>query len=69
MVLFCEFCEISKNTFSYRTPLAAASKGYTTIKPNTEKKNLQVSNKSSIIILQVSNKSSIIICEGAQSKN
>ena len=24
-VFFCEFCEISKNTFSYRTPLVAAS--------------------------------------------
>ena len=24
-VSFCEFCEISKNTFSYRTPLVAAS--------------------------------------------
>ena len=24
-VFSCEFCEISKNTFSYRTPLAAAS--------------------------------------------
>ena len=24
-VLSCEFCEISKNTFSYRTPLVAAS--------------------------------------------
>ena len=22
---FCEFCEISKNTFFYRTPLAATS--------------------------------------------
>ena len=29
-VFFCEFCEISKNTFSYRTPLVAASvKGQT----------------------------------------
>ena len=27
----CEFCEISKNTFSYRTPLVAASE-----KPTTE---------------------------------
>ena len=24
-VFFCEFCEISKNTFSYKTPLVAAS--------------------------------------------
>ena len=24
-VFSCEFCEISKNTFSYRTPLVAAS--------------------------------------------
>ena len=24
-VFFCEFCKISKNTFSYRTPLVAAS--------------------------------------------
>ena len=24
-VLYCEFCEISKDTFSYRTPLVAAS--------------------------------------------
>ena len=24
-VLSCEFCEISKNTFSYRTPLVATS--------------------------------------------
>ena len=24
-VFSCEFCQISKNTFSYRTPLAAAS--------------------------------------------
>ena len=24
-ILSCEFCEISKNTFSYRTPLVAAS--------------------------------------------
>ena len=24
-VFFCKFCEISKNTFSYRTPLVAAS--------------------------------------------
>ena len=24
-VFFCEFCEISKNTFYYRTPLVAAS--------------------------------------------
>ena len=24
-MLFCEFCEISKNTFSYRRPLVAAS--------------------------------------------
>ena len=24
-VFFCEFCEISKNTFSHRTPLVAAS--------------------------------------------
>ena len=24
-VLFCEFCEIFKNTFCYRTPLVAAS--------------------------------------------
>ena len=24
-VFFCEFCEISKNTFSYRTPPVAAS--------------------------------------------
>ena len=24
-VIFCEFCKISKNTFSYRTPLVAAS--------------------------------------------
>ena len=24
-MFFCEFCEISKNTFSYRTPPAAAS--------------------------------------------
>ena len=24
-VFFCEFCEISKNTLSYRTPLVAAS--------------------------------------------
>ena len=24
-VLSCEFCEISKNNFSYRTPLVAAS--------------------------------------------
>ena len=24
-LFFCEFCEISKNTFSYRTPLVAAS--------------------------------------------
>ena len=26
-VFFCEFCKISKNTFSYRTPLVAASVG------------------------------------------
>ena len=25
LVFSCEFCEISKNTFSYRTPLVAAS--------------------------------------------
>ena len=25
-VFFCEFCEISKNAFSYKTPLVAASK-------------------------------------------
>ena len=25
MFFFCKFCEISKNTFSYRTPLVAAS--------------------------------------------
>ena len=25
LVLSCEFCEISKNTFSYRTPTVAAS--------------------------------------------
>ena len=24
-VFFCEFCEISEDTFSYRTPMAAAS--------------------------------------------
>ena len=24
-MLYCEFCEISKNTFSYRTPPVAAS--------------------------------------------
>ena len=24
-VFFCEFCKISKNTFSYRTPLVATS--------------------------------------------
>ena len=24
-VFFCEFCEISKNTFSYKAPLVAAS--------------------------------------------
>ena len=24
-VFYCEFCEISKNTFSYRTPLVIAS--------------------------------------------
>ena len=24
-VIFCEFCEISKNTFFHRTPLVAAS--------------------------------------------
>ena len=27
-VFFSEFCEISKNTFFYRTPLVAASKFY-----------------------------------------
>ena len=27
-VLSCEFCEISKNTFSYRTPPVAASVDY-----------------------------------------
>ena len=26
-VLSCEFCEISKNTFFYRTPLVAAFQG------------------------------------------
>ena len=28
LVFSCEFCEISKNTFSYRTPLVAASSTY-----------------------------------------
>ena len=28
----CEFCEISKNTFSYRTPPVAASETYSLIK-------------------------------------
>ena len=27
----CEFCQISKNTFSYRTPLVAASKAFAKI--------------------------------------
>ena len=27
-LLSCEFCEISKNNFSYRTPLVAASERY-----------------------------------------
>ena len=27
-VFSCEFCEISKNTFFYRTPLVAASEYY-----------------------------------------
>ena len=27
-MLSCEFCEISKNTFLYRTPPVAASEGY-----------------------------------------
>ena len=27
-VFSCEFCEISKNTFSYRTPLVTASKSW-----------------------------------------
>ena len=27
-VVSCEFCEISKNTFSYRTLMVAASAGY-----------------------------------------
>ena len=30
-VFSCEFCEISKNTFSYRTPLVAASEKSRTI--------------------------------------
>ena len=32
-VLSCEFCEVSKNTYSYRTPLVAAS---VMLKVNTE---------------------------------
>ena len=31
-MFFCEFCEIFKNTFFYRTPLVAAS----LLKQNTE---------------------------------
>ena len=30
-VFFCEFCEICKNIFFYRTPLVAASVGLTAI--------------------------------------
>ena len=42
-VFSCEFCEISKNTFSYRTPPVATSKprlteGVSRIPPNVIKK-------------------------------
>ena len=33
-VFSCEFCEIFKNTFFYKTPLVAASKTAVLVKPN-----------------------------------
>ena len=49
-LFFCEFCEISKNTFSYRTPLVAASgRGLLEIKPpSNHKKNLKLSSPSEV---------------------
>ena len=41
----CEFCEISKNTFFYRTPLVAASIGETT------KNNISVTDPKTVIIV------------------
>ena len=39
-VFSCEFCKISKNTFSYRTPLVAAS-GYSSKRNANDKKQQQ----------------------------
>ena len=44
-VFACEFCEISKNTFSYRTPPVAASVNGETIIVDIWKKKVQVGNE------------------------
>ena len=41
-MFFCEFCETSKNAFSYRTPLVAAPEVHTTLKKYL-KKNSKIS--------------------------
>ena len=38
-VFSCEFCEISKNTFSNRTPRVAATERWKTVKPITMQRN------------------------------
>ena len=62
----CEFCEISKNTFTYRTPLVAASvtmrhrknnHGYKPLPIGTQARNYQGGREVSLPFLKIEKKS------------
>ena len=46
----CEFCEISKSTFSYRTPLVAASKSMLLVKQIGDKSVKPVCKSTKILV-------------------
>ena len=57
-VFSCEFCAISKNTFSYRTPLVAAS-GYHAVLDSTDadtRENIIMSAKNKVYPLTLDTK-------------
>ena len=46
----CEFCEISKSTFSYRTPLVAASKSVLSVKQIGDKNVKSVCQSAKVLV-------------------
>ena len=49
-LFFCEFCEISKNSFSYRTPLVAASETMLSVKQIGHKNVKSVCKSAKILV-------------------